>query len=253
VNDLIETLYHLGRNGSLDEFGWSALAADTGDDVDDGLALQLSVLDRWVADGHRPAGWKIGLSSRGARDSMGAGVRPFGYVLADRVFASGATVSPPAGAKVEPEICVVLGADLSGPDVTPEQARAAVRAVAPAFEIVTPALPAGTSRRVRLGNDLNQWGIVVGPESTPDTDLAAVRVVLSRDGAEVHSAVSSPDVVDDPYLSLTRVCAHLAAHGRGLHAGDRLITGSLTAAPEIHPGETWTARFTPLGTVSLSL
>jgi 2-keto-4-pentenoate hydratase len=247
---LIDYLYHLSRTGSLDEFGWAALAENTADDVDEGLALQLAVLDRWQADGHRAAGWKIGLSSRGARDSMGEGVRPFGYVLADRVFPTGATIATVPGAKIEPEICVILGTDLGGSDVTPAQARAAVRAVAPAFEIVTPALPSGTSRAVRLGNDLNQWGIVVGPESTPDIDLSAITVTLSRNGTVAHTATSTPDVLDDPYVSLTRVCRHLAAQGRTLSAGDHLITGSLTPVPEVSPGETWQATFTTLGEVT---
>ena len=54
------------------------------DPRDEGLRRQLANLgDRLVA------GWKIGLTSGIARDSMGQGFRPFGYILADRVFASG--------------------------------------------------------------------------------------------------------------------------------------------------------------------
>ena len=56
-----------------------------------GLQRQLDALgDR------APAGWKVGLTSGAARDSMGEGFRPFGHILPDRVFDSGARI-PLAG------------------------------------------------------------------------------------------------------------------------------------------------------------
>ena len=39
-----------------------------------------------------PAGWKVGLTSGAARDSMGEGFRPFGHIHRDRVFNSGARI-----------------------------------------------------------------------------------------------------------------------------------------------------------------
>src|SRR3990170_3027185 len=57
-----------------------------------GLDLQLAVLDRFLAAGDRVAGWKATFASGGGRDRMGAGFRPFGYILASRTLASGATL-----------------------------------------------------------------------------------------------------------------------------------------------------------------
>ena len=48
-----------------------------------GLQRQLDALGD-----HAPAGWKVGLTSGAARDSMGEGFRPFGHILPDRVFDS---------------------------------------------------------------------------------------------------------------------------------------------------------------------
>jgi hypothetical protein len=75
---------------------------------------------------------------------------PFGCLLADRIFASGATVSVPAGAKIEPEISVPLGADLAGTEADAGAGAGRGR------EISTPALPPGTCPAVELGNDLDQ-------------------------------------------------------------------------------------------------
>ena len=55
------------------------------DELYAGLERQLVALA-----GRKNAGWKVGLTSGQARDSMGAGFRPFGYILSERVFSSGA-------------------------------------------------------------------------------------------------------------------------------------------------------------------
>lgn len=243
---LADLLHRLGSTGDLGQDQWAELALCHDDDIDAGLGLQLDVLRRWTDAGARRAGWKIGLTSRSARDSMGVGIRPFGYVLAERIFPSGAELALPDGTKAEPEISVLLGADLRGPGVTPDQARAAVAAVAPAIELLSPPLPAGMARAIRLGHDLNQWGVVVGADVDPDTDLASIRVRVGAD-----SATAGPDILDAPFASLARVCAHLAAHGEHLHAGDRVITGSLLPAAPVTAGSVWRAEFDPIGPVEV--
>ncbi|GIT39888.1 MAG: hypothetical protein Ct9H300mP8_10840 [Gammaproteobacteria bacterium] len=60
------------------------------DELYAGLERQLVALA-----GRKNAGWKVGLTSGQARDSMGAGFRPFGYILSERVFSSGAELPSP--------------------------------------------------------------------------------------------------------------------------------------------------------------
>jgi 2-keto-4-pentenoate hydratase len=222
----------------------------------DGLRLQLEVLDRWRGAGGRLGGWKIGWTSRGARDRGGAGSRPFGYVLSSHILESGSTLDvsrvPGAGA-IEPEICVTIGTRLAGPDVTPEQARAAVSSVAPAFEIIRRGLPSGLSLAARIGNAMNNGGIVVGSPHDPGLDLSRLDVSLSRDGAVIATASSGPDVLDDPYTSVARVCAELHACGLALEPGQQVITGSITASEPLSPLGMVEARFGALGTVSVTL
>jgi len=47
-----------------------------------GLQGQLDTLRLWERSGDSLAGWKVALTSGNARDLMGPGFRPFGYVLA---------------------------------------------------------------------------------------------------------------------------------------------------------------------------
>jgi 2-keto-4-pentenoate hydratase len=246
----VDALHALAINGTAD---LDALRPLADADVDTGFRLQLAVLDRWLADGEQVGGWKIGLTSRAARDSMGKDVRPPGYVLASRVLPSGAALPAVANVRLEPEIGIVLGKDITG-EITVDQAKAAVAAVAPAFEINAQRLPATESPAARVGNALNNWGVVSGTPVDPGTiDLAALSVTLSGPGGPLATGRSGADMIDDPYLSLTRLAATLARNGRGLTAGQHIITGSLTdAVPISEPGR-YAADFGALGTVTIDI
>jgi 2-keto-4-pentenoate hydratase len=248
-----DVMFAAARSGHLDPAALSALDGLPSDDLDVGLAVQLAVLGRWEAAGEALGGWKIGLTSRAGRDSMGPGFRPFGYVLASRVLAPGVRVGAAGGHALEPEIGLTIGAPLGG-EVTADEARAAVRSVHPAFEILQRRVT-GDARRplVRLADGLGQWAVVLGPGVPPGDSLAGLTVELSRDGVPVGTSGSGPDVIDDPYLSLARVCRVLARHGRRLEAGQAVITGSILDPVRLDEPATWEARFGPLGPVSLQV
>lgn len=250
---ILRALHTLEGRAELTGPAAQRVAELTGE-VCDGLRWQVATLRESLARGTKLAGWKVGLTSRGSRDSMGQGVRPFGYIVTDAVIGSGARVAARdlAGCRLEPELCLVMGTPLSGPAVTPQDARAAVRAVAPAFEIVTPPLPGSPSRAAKAAARMNQWGIVSGADVPVPPDITTAGVRLLHDGTVLGSAAMSSDVIDDPFLSLARLCAALAAFGLGVEAGQRVITGSLLAAVPAAPGR-WEADFGGLGTVALTV
>ena len=221
----------------------------------DGLRLQLAVLRRWRGADEEVGGWKIGWTSRSARDRGGPGFRPFGFVLTSRIFASGASLegSLLTSGWLEPEICLIMGQRLAGPDVTVSEARAAVSGIAPAFEICLRRLPPGLSLAVSLGGDLNNWGMVVGSAQPPDLAIGDLTVEVRQSGSLIASGASTPDVLDDPFLSLTRVCRELDTFGLGLEPGQAVLTGSLAAQASLsQPGLT-EASFGALGTVEVRI
>ena len=215
-------------------------------DRDAGLARQLERLgDRDVG------GWKVGLTSGAARDGMGPGFRPFGYILKERVFRSGKQLAladfASAGAdavrvSVENELCFRLGEALPG-DADRDAAIAAVDCVAPAFEIGEARLPPGATAAERLADNLGQYAVVVGPEVRRPWaafDFDALVVALKRNDALVQS-VAAAGHIDDHFASIAALARQLARFGRRLAAGDRVITGSYTrhrvAAAGIYCGE----------------
>jgi 2-keto-4-pentenoate hydratase len=232
----------------------AALHAYDGHDLRDGLPLQLALAGLWQRGGEELGGWKIGWTSGAARDRGGPGFRPFGFVLASRILPSGSALSAdqvPGGA-LEPEICVTIGSRLAGPDVTTEQARAAVESVAPAFEVISHRLPDSLSLAARIGNGLNNWGLVVGEPHARDIALDSLLVEVRRDGTLLDSGVSNVERVDDPFVSLTRVTRELHAYGLALEPGQRVITGSITPGAKIQGGR-YEATFGPLGSVAVDI
>jgi 2-keto-4-pentenoate hydratase len=251
----VTVLRELATGAVLDDDTAALLAAHPQIDVISGQHLQLAVLDRLRAEGAELGGWKIGWTSRGARTGAGAaGDRPFGYVMRDRIRKSGDRLdsSRIPVCKIEAEIAVRIGTELRGPNVTPEQARDAIDALAPSFEVCSSRLRPGMSLAVRLGNALNNWGIVVGEPVSPDgIDLSTIGVEFLIDGEPSGSGSAGPDTVDDPYVSVAGVANLLSSHGLSLAKGEWLITGSLLAPTPVEAGKRYEARFDRIGTVAV--
>ena len=178
-----------------------------------------------------PAGWKVGLTSGAARDSMGEGFRPFGHIRSDRVFDNGASI-PFAEFRtpgIENELCFRLGRTLEGP-VSRQQVLDAVASVAPAFELIERRLPRGAGQAEHIADNMAQWGIVVGEETTFDWErfpFSTIAVTLHRDGEAVQR-VAADGHIDDHFASIAALAAQLAAFGRRIESGARIITGSFT-------------------------
>jgi 2-keto-4-pentenoate hydratase len=243
---LLRALVQARLKGSAD-----AELSAAGRDLRQALILQLAVLDRLVASGERLGGWKVGLTAGARRDVMGKDFRPFGYVLDSRIFRSGDALAQDeiTGCYLEPELCLVLGAPLRGDDIDPVAARAAVRAVAPAFELNEVRLPAGADHATTVADGLGNWGIVLGPEAPVRSDLTETTVELWHDD-ELVATKTPGDSMDDPFLSLSRLCGLLHQYGRGLQPGQRVITGSFCNHPVPGPGS-WRADFSAIGEVAV--
>ena len=82
--------------------------------VADGQTISVGRLDRLLAEGEQLGGWKLGLTSGRSRDAFGAGIRPFGFILAGRIYPSGAILERLPGLGVENELCWVLAEPLTG-------------------------------------------------------------------------------------------------------------------------------------------
>ena len=223
-------------------------------DDDGAYAIQEALVERLVADGRRPIGWKVGMSGIVGRAPDAPGPI-YGRLLSDMLVEDGGTIA--AGALHEPfaegEIAFVMAEPLRGPGITGADVVAAAAGVRPAIEVFARRLDADASAVCDMvaDNALCAW-VALGGEVTPlaGLDLRLVGLVLRR-GDEIVATGAGAQVLGDPARSVAWLANALAGRGQEIAAGDVVITGAIAGAHAVGAGETFTAEFDRLGSVEL--
>jgi 2-keto-4-pentenoate hydratase len=220
--------------------------------LDVACRVQLGLLDKAVAAGARQVGWKVGLTAAAIREQFGVHEPVFGYLLEEGRLDSGVELdlSTWQGAGFENELCLRLARPLRGPGVTVQQARAALRGCHPAMELVENRGDFSAQLAVAVADNVQQRAFVIGPEVSlaADADLAAVRCTVDINGTEVAQATGDA-VMGDPCASLAWLANKLAEYGRGLEAGQYVMSGSFTRQFPLRPGDVAQTRFHGIGAV----
>lgn len=221
----------------------------------DGYAVQLALLRRWLQEGQRQVGWKAGLTSKAKMDQMGVRVPTVGFLLADffrpenSVIQTNDLVHP----RVECEVAFVTKADLSGPDLTREQVLAATDFVVPAVEIIDSRFSGFKFdlQSVVADNSSSARYVTGGRARLPaDVDLSTLGVVIEKNGEAVAMG-SSAAVAGHPADAVALVVKVLHEIGQHLPAGSFVMSGGITEAIPVAPGDVVSARFQELGSVSM--
>ena len=172
----------------------------------------LARLAEQEAAGERVAGWKLGLTSGPNRDAFGAGVQPFGYLLASQLRRSGATIwwdETVATGNIENELCFQLSQDVVQP-VDAASVRSFIGGVAPGFEINQVRLAADATPAERVADNLSNFGLVVGAlQQIGDSwDQGALKVsqLYNADGV---GTVTAAGHIDDHFESLATLANQL--------------------------------------------
>ncbi len=132
-----------------------------------------------------------------------------------------------------------------------DQARRAVTAVVPAFEINQKRLPPDSKAGLRVADNLSNWGIVIGAECSQWGDLHEMTVTLS-DAEGIVESIASPGHIDDHFESLATLANRLQRFGQQLRAGQYVITGAFGKAP--FSAGTFSGEFDGgIGTVEITL
>ncbi|MGM1065026.1 2-keto-4-pentenoate hydratase [Saccharothrix sp. Mg75] len=225
-------------------------------DVDAAYAVQRLNTERVLAAGHRLVGRKIGLTSPAVQRQLGVDQPDFGALFSHTALDDGATV--PAGRllqpKVEAELALVLGSDLTGAECTTADVRAATAFLAPALEIVDSRIAGWDITIVDTVADNASSGLfVLGDARVPihDVEPADVEMRLHR-GDDLVSKGTGRDCLGDPLAAAAWLASTLAKRGEPLRAGDVVLTGALGPMVPVVPGDTFSARISGLGSVRIS-
>ncbi|MFC7657181.1 2-keto-4-pentenoate hydratase [Pseudonocardia benzenivorans] len=146
--------------------------------------------------------------------------------------------------RVEPEIGIVLGRDLSGPGLLITEVADAVAEVRACLEIVDSIWwDYRFSAEQNTADGSSAAGVVLGPALDVDPlRCHRVPVELTEDDVQLATAVSAA-ASGHPLHGVAWLAAELAARGRHLQAGELVITGGLTAATPLRAGRVLSARF----------
>ncbi|MFC5746158.1 2-keto-4-pentenoate hydratase [Actinomadura rugatobispora] len=222
--------------------------------LESAYAVQRAQVERWVADGAVIKGHKVGLTSAVMQRQLGVDQPDYGHLLDTMFHTDGAPID--AGRfvqpRIEPEIAFVLGRPLAGPGVTAADAAAAVDFVLPALEIIDSRI---ADWRITLpdtvADNASSGGVVLGttPVRPDGLDLSLTGCLLHRGGELVQTGAGGA-VLGSPLNALIWLANVLGPMGVTLEAGHVVLPGSLTAAVPVAAGDTVTAAFAGIGTVT---
>ncbi len=224
--------------------------------VSDGIATQLALARLMHA--HPPGGFKIGAIARRMQDNLGIHAPIAGFMRAQDIHASGATLrfSDFRNVGVECELAVRLGRDLPPGPCDEATATSSVDALFPAIEIV----------ENRYGPDLAAVGVptliadqmfhaacVLGADAPwHGTDLAAVRGELRLAGTLIDSGTGG-DLMGHPMRALAWLAqSPEAASFGGLRRGQIVMLGSVTPPLWLSVAGHVEVHFAGLGKVDLT-
>ena len=221
--------------------------------VDEGLAVQLGILDRRIAAGERQIGWKLAGTNNAAREMLKMDGPVLGYLMESGRFASGQEIELPTGRFLfECELLLTVGERLAGPGVDRAQALAATERIEAAFELPQSRVNLPEDPGLGVADDVAAWGLVIGeasPLSPSELDLADVRVVARRNG-EIAFDVNAEQAIDEPFASLAWLANELGSRGRAIEPGQCVLMGAFGVGP-LAPGDLWEAELSSIGSVSI--
>jgi 2-keto-4-pentenoate hydratase len=218
-------------------------------------AVQRATYDVWVKAGRKPAGHKIGLTSKAVQDQLGVHEPDYGTLFGDMILNSGSHIGPRAvlQPRVEPEVAFVLKADLVGESLTAEEVIAATDYVVPAVEVCGSRVKGWDIRFEDTVADNASSGLVVlgSQKCKPDlAKLADVAVQVRLNGA-VSAEGRGAACLGNPANAVAWLAGALTRLGDRLRAGGVVMSGAMAKMVPAEAGSHFEADFGEFGMVTL--
>ena len=222
--------------------------------LEDAYAIQLLQIEQLVGSGRTVKGHKVGLTSGAMQRLLGVDEPDYGHLLDDFFYLEHEPIPVErfVQPRIEPEVAFVLRRSLSGPGVTVPEAIAAVDFVLPALEIVDSRIEDWKIGLLdTIADNASSGAVVLGstPTQLGEVDLRLAGAVMTRNGAVVGTGAGGA-VLGSPLTSLVWLANTVGARGVTLEAGHVILPGSVCAMAPVAPGDTFTATFAGLGSVT---
>jgi 2-keto-4-pentenoate hydratase len=249
VASVAKQLFDARTSGEAVEMALASITAA------DGYLIQSALLARHLEAGDTLVGYKIGLTSPAARASYATHEPVWGFLLSSIVVSGSAargrwpgTVERPQ--KVEAELAFVLAEDLRS-GVSAGDVVDATRQVFLAAEIVESRWHAEPGLGALIADDVSNAAVVLGPEVAKGDALSTDSWAGVRSAGRAARGTSA-DVFGAPASAVAWLATALARSGRGLRAGDLVMSGSFCAPLPVAPPDDVIVDFGRLGVLHLS-
>ena len=221
----------------------------------DATDIQWQIRRNKEARGTKIVGMKMGLTSWAKMAQMGVDQPCYGFLADYFCLPDGATVATDEliHPKVEAELALVTNKPLQGSDVSIEEVLDATDIVVPAVEIIDSRYKdfRFDITSVQADNSSSTRFMVGSRSAAADAfDWSTLGVVMLKNGEVVEMGAGAA-VLDHPANSVAMLAKMLSERDEIIPAGSFIMTGGITAAVPVQPGDSIVVRYQYLGDVTL--
>lgn len=225
-------------------------------DLDDAYRIQEIQVEGWLAAGRQVRGRKIGLTSAAMQRQLGVTEPDYGVLLDTFFYSENSRIgtSEFSQPRIEPELAFILGKDLRGPGINVADVIGATAWVVPALEIIDSRI---ADWRIgyfdTVADNASSGGVVLGstPRRIDEVDLRLQGVNVYVGGTLVETGAGAA-ALGSPLNSIVWLANVLGTRGVTLEAGQVILPGSVTRAIPVDPGDTVSADFAAMGSVTVN-
>ncbi len=221
-------------------------------DVETAYAIQAANTRYWLDQKRRLVGRKIGLTSKVVQQQFGINEPDYGMLFADtdmsgREIDSTRLIQP----RMEAEIALVLGRDLTSLQMTLADVMSAVEYAVAALEVVDSRIAGwkiGIVDTIADNGSSAMFVLGTAPRKLTDLDLGGCGMVMSKNGQNVSVGIGAA-CLGHPLFGAKWLAETMAKTDYPLRAGDIILSGALGPMVEARPGDVFEAQITGLGAV----
>ena len=161
------------------------------------------------------------------------------------------SISPFIHAKVEPEIAFIFDKEVKGPSVTVADILAATAYIAPALEIIDSRFQ-GFSFTLpdAVADNSSSSRFMIGERFyKPDQFNLQLMGMVFRKNGEVLATGAGAAVMGHPARALAWMANRLHKVGQSIQPGEVVLSGSLSGAATIAPGDHFSVSFDGIGSL----
>ena len=223
------------------------------DDLDAAYQVQNINTEKWLSEGRRLVGRKIGLTSKAVQTQLGVDQPDYGMLFADMDVADGeeVDVGRVLQPKVEAEVAFVLSQDLDEEQLTTADMMSSIDYAVAAIEIVGSRIANWDIRILDTIADNASSGLFVlghQPRKLSEFDPRLCGMIMERRGEPV-SMGAGVACLGSPVTAALWLARIMAGVGRPLKKGDIILSGALGPMVPVEPGDVVEAKIEGLGSV----